>query len=186
MLTLRAHMVGLVGMGLLAAVASSAGTDAPAANPPLKVLQHWNLGGAGGWDYLSLDSSGRRLFLSRTTRVEVVDTQSGKIIGTIADTNGIHGVALAEDLKRGYASNGKSDSVTVFDLDTLKTLKEVPVSGHNPDAILYEPVGKHVFTFNGRSKNVTVLDANSLAVVTTLPVPDKVVTTAKLLASSTV
>jgi len=173
MLTLRAHMVGLVGMGLLAAVASSAGTDAPAANPPLKVLQHWNLGGAGGWDYLSLDSSGRRLFLSRTTRVEVVDTQSGKIIGTIADTNGIHGVALAEDLKRGYASNGKSDSVTVFDLDTLKTLKEVPVSGHNPDAILYEPVGKHVFTFNGRSKNVTVLDANSLAVVTTLPVPDK-------------
>jgi YVTN family beta-propeller protein len=91
----------------------------------------------------------------------------------IPDTKGVHGIALADDLKRGYTSNGKGDSVTVFDLDTLKVIKEVPVSGHNPDAILYDPALKHVFTFNGRSKDVTVLDASSLTVVATLPVPDR-------------
>jgi YVTN family beta-propeller protein len=85
----------------------------------------------------------------------------------------VHGIALDEASNRGYTSNGKGDSVTMFDLTTLKAIKEAPVSGHNPDAILYEPTGKHVFTFNGKSKDVTVLDATSLAVVATLPVPDK-------------
>jgi YVTN family beta-propeller protein len=103
----------------------------------------------------------------------VVDTGSGKVIGTIPNTLGVHGIALAEDLKRGYASNGKADSVTVFDLETLQVIREVKLAAHNPDAILYEPVGKHVFTFNGKSKDVTVLDASSLAVVATFAVPDK-------------
>jgi len=137
------------------------------------VIQRWALGGEGGWDYLTLDRAGARLFISRGTRVDVVDTASGKLLGSIPDTNGVHGIALAEDLKRGYTSNGKGDSVTEFDLDTLKVIKEAPVPGHNPDAILYEPTGKHVFTFNGRSKDVTILDAMTLNVVGRLPVPDK-------------
>jgi YVTN family beta-propeller protein len=167
-------IIGLIGQGVLLALGSggAAAAAAPAAQD-LEVLQHWKLGGVGGWDYLTLDAAGQRLFLSRATHVDVVNTDSGKIVGTIPNTEGVHGIALAEDLNRGYTSNGRADSVTAFDLATLKVIKEVPVSGHNPDAILYEPTGKHVFTFNGKSKDVTVLDATSLAVVATLPVPDK-------------
>jgi YVTN family beta-propeller protein len=173
MYLLNTGIARLVGTGLLVGFIAGGSAESAAADPSLKVLQHWNLGGAGGWDYLTLDSTAQRLFLSRGTRVDVVDTGSGKLIGAIPDTNGVHGIALAEDLKRGFTSNGKADSVTVFDFDTLKVIKVVPVSGHNPDAILYDPQGKHVFTFNGRSKDVTVLDAVNLTVVATLPVPDK-------------
>jgi len=156
------------------AIATLAGAAAGAsADSTWTVLDRWTVGGTGGWDYLTFDSPGNRLFMSRATHVDVLDTRSGKIIGTIPDTEGVHGIALAGNLHRGFTSNGKSDSVTAFDLDSLKTIKRAPVSGHNPDAILYEPAGKHVFTFNGRSKDVTVLDADTLAVVRTLPVPDK-------------
>ncbi|MEP6546995.1 MAG: YncE family protein [Gammaproteobacteria bacterium] len=162
------------GMTLIAisCFAHSAVQSAPA-DVSFSVVQRWTLGGAGGWDYLTLDAAGNRLFVSRSTRVDVVDTRSGKVVGTIQNTNGVHGIALAEDLGRGYTSNGRADSVTVFDLATLKTLKEAQIPGHNPDAILYEPSGKHIWTFNGRSKDVTVLDAESLKVVRTLSVPDK-------------
>jgi YVTN family beta-propeller protein len=153
----------------LAATAMSASAQADSA---MQVLQQWKIGGAGGWDYLTADSA-HRLFLSRGTEVDVVDTQSGRVLGTIANTQGVHGIALAPDLHRGFTSNGRADSVTVFDLDSLKTIQEVKVPGHNPDAILYEPKGKHVFTFDGRSKDVTVLDAATLALIATLPVPDK-------------
>ncbi len=155
-----------------AASASGARVESAASRTVWSVQQQWILGGVGGWDYLTLDNDGR-LFISRATRVDVVDIHIGKVIGTIPNTNGVHGIALAADLKRGFTSNGKADSVTAFDLDTLKALKEAPVSGNNPDAILYDAAGKHIFTFNGKSKNVSVLDAVSLAVVATLPVPDK-------------
>jgi DNA-binding beta-propeller fold protein YncE len=145
---------------------------AAAAAPKMEVLQHWKLGGAGGWDYLTLDDKGR-LFISRSTRVDVVNAVSGKIIGTIPDTQGVHGIALADALNRGFTSNGRANTVTAFDLATLKIIQEAKVSGRNPDAILYEPAGKHVFTFNGASKDATVLDAASLVVVATLPMPDK-------------
>jgi YVTN family beta-propeller protein len=163
-------IVGLIGQGVLLGVAGAA-----AATPAQDwaVVQRWKTGGAGSWDYLTLDAAGQRLFLSRSDHVDVVNTDSGKIIGTIPNTQGVHGIALDEASNRGYTSNGRGDSVTVFDLASLKVVKEGPVSGHNPDAILYEPTGKHVFTFNGKSKDVTVLDATSLAVVATLPVPDK-------------
>jgi YVTN family beta-propeller protein len=144
-----------------------------AAAPSMEVLQSWKLGGAGGWDYLTLDSAKKRLFISRATRVDVVSVESGKLIGSIPDTEGVHGIALAPALNRGFTSNGRANSVTVFNLDTLKVIQEVKVPGRNPDAILYEPSGKHVFTFNGASKDVTVLDASSLAVIATIPVPDK-------------
>ena len=152
-----------------------AGVRAAATQPVagMSVVQSWKLGGAGGWDYLTLDSSGQRLFISRSTRVDVVNTASGAVMGTIPDTAGVHGIALAEDLKRGYTTNGKADSVTVFDLGTLEVIQETKIAAHNPDAILYEPVGKHVFTFNGKSKDFTVFDASSLALLATVPVPDK-------------
>jgi YVTN family beta-propeller protein len=155
------------------AIVALAGTAGARAGSTWTVLDRWTVGGAGGWDYLTFDSPGNRLFMSRATRVDVLDTRSGKIIGTIPDTEGVHGIALAGNLHRGFTSNGKSDSVTAFDLDSLNIIKRAPVSGHNPDAILYEPAGKHVFTFNGRSKDVTVLDADTLAIVRTLPVPNK-------------
>jgi DNA-binding beta-propeller fold protein YncE len=173
MLRIHATTADRIVMSLLVTLATIAPIYHVQADTKPTVQSEWKLGGAGGWDYLTLDSSGARLFLSRATRVDVVDTRTGKIIGSIDNTNGVHGIALADDLARGYTSNGKADSVTVFDLNTLKTIKEVPVSGHNPDAILYDPVGKHVFTFNGHSKDATVLDASTLALIVTLPLPDK-------------
>ena len=162
-----------VGLGFLIGLSTSVLGHAASADPSMEVMQRWKLGGAGGWDYLTLDSATHRLFISRATRVDVIDTQSGQVLGTVADTQGVHGIALAPDLHRGFTSNGKGDSITVFDLDSLKTIREVKIPAHNPDAILYEPSGKHVFTFNGKSKDVTVLDASTLAVVATIPVPDK-------------
>jgi YVTN family beta-propeller protein len=173
MLSLRMMIANALGVVVLATSAQAARLQEAKADSTFAIIDQWHLGGSGGWDYLTVDGRGTRLFLSRATHVDVVDTQTGKIVGTIPNTNGVHGIALAEDLRRGYASNGKGDSVTVFDLDTLKTVKEAPVSGHNPDAILFDPVGKHIFTFNGRSKDVTVLDASTFATVATLPVPDK-------------
>jgi YVTN family beta-propeller protein len=161
-----------LGVVLALAVAATVPVSAAHADSGMQVLQRWKLGGAGGWDYLTLDSM-HRLFLSRGTQVDVVDTQTGKVVGSIPNTQGVHGIALAPDLHRGFTSNGRADSVTVFDLDTLKTLQEVKVPAHNPDCIVYDAAGRHVFTFNGRSKDVTVLDASTLAVVATIPVPDK-------------
>jgi len=167
-----ATIIRSAGLGLIAALVAGTAGSAPV-NSDLQVLQRWKVGGAGTWDYLTLDAAGKRLFVSRSTRVDVISTDSGKVIGTIPNTLGVHGIALAEDTKRGYTSNGKADSVTVFDSDSLAVIREVKLAAHNPDAILYEPVGKHIFTFNGKSKDVTVLDASSLEVVATLAVPDK-------------
>src|SRR5579859_7281433 len=156
-------------------IGSGDGVHAVAAQPvpDMKIVERWKLGGAGGWDYLALDSSGQRLFVSHGTRVEVVNTASGAVIGSIPDTLGVYGIAFAPDLKRGYTTNGKADSVTVFDLGTLKVIQETKIAAHNPDAILYEPAGRHLFTFNGRSRDFTVFDASSLALLATVPLPDK-------------
>jgi YVTN family beta-propeller protein len=165
----RTRRIIASGLGIALAALVTAGARADSG---LQVVQRWKIGGGGGWDYLTVDAA-HRLFLSRGTQVDVVDTKTGTVIGTIPNTQGVHGIALAPDLHRGFTSNGRADSVTAFDLDTLKTLQEMKVPGHNPDSILYEPKGKHVFTFDGRSKDVTVLDATTLAVVTTIAVPDK-------------
>lgn len=170
--TLNAY-VGVAAFASLCATVQPAAATAASGNTAMSVVDHWKLGGSGGWDYLTLDSSGEKLFVSRGTRVDVVSTKTGKIIGSIPDTDGVHGIALAEDLRRGYTSNGKADSVTAFDLDTLKPILTMKIPGHNPDAIVYDAAGKHIFTFNGKSKDVTVLAASSLQVLATLPVPDK-------------
>jgi DNA-binding beta-propeller fold protein YncE len=165
------RMAAMTGIVLCAAHLAQAGTAPQGA--ALRILDRWQLSGADGWDYLTLDSSGQRLYVARATRVEVIDTRSGKQAGRIQNTAGVHGIALAEDLNRGYASNGQANSVTVFSLDKLETIMEAPIPGKNPDAILYEQGTKRIFTFNGRSHDISVLDAGSLAVIATLALPGK-------------
>ena len=137
-----------------------------------KVADRVKLGGEGGWDYLYYDKDGKRLFITRGTHVMVVDTNSLKVTGDIPDLSGIHGVALAPEFGRGFVSNGGDNTVTIFDLKTLKKLDGVKV-GERPDAILYDPFTKHVFTFNARSKDSTVVDAASGKVVGTVPLDGK-------------
>ncbi|HET7205309.1 MAG TPA: YncE family protein [Terriglobales bacterium] len=136
------------------------------------VVNTYKLGGEGGWDYLTLDSSARRLYISRATHVIVVDPDNGKQIGDIADTPGVHGIALAPELNRGFTSNGRENTVSIFDLATLKTLNKIKV-GENPDAILYDPSSKRVFTFNGRSADSSAIDAASGKVLGTIKLDGK-------------
>jgi YVTN family beta-propeller protein len=117
------------------------------------------LGGSGFWDYLTSDSAHHRLFISRGTHVIVVDTKTYKVIGDIPDTEGVHGVALAPELNRGFASDGRTSQVTIFDLKTLKTIGTVKTTGQGPDCILYDPASQRVFTFNGHSDSSTAIDA---------------------------
>jgi len=138
-----------------------------------QVKQKYVLGGDGGWDYLTFDAAGKRLFISRGTHVMVVDPYKGSVVGDIPDTAGVHGIALAQDLGKGFTSNGRENSVTVFDLKTLKQTNKIKIDGENPDAILYDPSSKRVFTFNGRSKNATVIDATNDKVVATIPLDGK-------------
>src|SRR6266550_3271354 len=130
-----------------------------------RVIKTYKLGGDGGWDYLTFDGSSRRLFISRATHVMVIDADSGKSVGDIPDTPGVHGIALATDLGRGYISNGREGSVSIFDLKTLALISKVKGVGENPDSILFDPATKRVFTFNGRSNNSTVIDAATGAIV---------------------
>ncbi|HEY6303738.1 MAG TPA: YncE family protein [Terriglobales bacterium] len=150
-LTLLATVVTLV--------VASAGAD-------YKVVKTWKLGGDGGWDYLTADSAGHRLFIARATRVMVIDTESGKQVGEIPDTAGVHGIALDYEIGRGFTSNGREDTVSVFDLKSLAVEKKIKV-GSGPDAILYDPFSKRVFTFNGKGqdRSATAIDASKGEVV---------------------
>jgi YVTN family beta-propeller protein len=154
---------------LLTAAAAPAADTSPLPPPDYTVSRGWPLGGAGGWDYLALEASGARLFISRGDRVDVVETVSGKPVGSIPHTLGVHGIAFAPALMRGFTSNGRSDTVSVFELDSLRVIQEVPVSGKKPDAILYEPRSNHIITANGESNDLSVLDAGALQVVATIP-----------------
>ena len=138
-----------------------------AAGPGYKVINTYKVGGDGGWDYLTADSAARRLYISRATHVIVLDLDSGKTVGDIADTPGVHGIALAPDLGRGFVSNGREGTVSIFDMKTLATSSKVKV-GDNPDAILYDPATKRVFTFNGRSQDSTAIDATNGKVLGTI------------------
>jgi DNA-binding beta-propeller fold protein YncE len=139
-----------------------------ASSPPYSVVSKWTLGGEGGWDYVALDPAGARLFVTRGTRVDVVATGTGQIIGTIPGTIGIHGVAFAPELNRGFTSNGKSNTVTAFAMDSLNIVAEIAVTGLKPDAIFYDGRHRRVFTLNGNSRNATVIDAVSLGAVATI------------------
>ena len=154
-----------------AAAAAPAADTSPLPAPVYTVSRSWPLAGTGGWDYLALEASGARLFISRGDRVDVVETVSGKLAGTIPNTAGVHGIAFAPALKRGFTSNGRADTVSVFELDTLRLIREVPVSGRKPDAILYEPRQNHIITANGESANLSVLDAATLQLAATVALP---------------
>ncbi|MGO9260529.1 MAG: YncE family protein [Bryobacteraceae bacterium] len=125
-----------------------------------KVLNKIKIGGTGGWDYTAVDSAAGRIYASHGNVVEVVDVNAGKVVGQIQQLHGVHGIAIATDLGKGFISNGQSNSVTVFDLKSLEKTGE-PATGQNPDAICYEPMTKRVFTFNGRSSDSTAIDAKT-------------------------
>src|ERR1039457_985691 len=143
-----------------------------AAGPGYKVVNTYKVGGDGGWDYLTADAAARRLYISRGTHVIVLDLDSGKSVGDIADTPGVHGIALAPELGRGFTSNGREGTVSIFDLKTLATSSKIKV-GENPDAILYDPATKRVFTFNGRSQDATAVDAVNGTVLGTIKLDGK-------------
>jgi len=128
--------------------------------------------GDGGWDYLSVDSPNHRLYVSHATKVVVIDTGSDAIVGEIADTPGVHGIAVAPGLKRAFTSNGRENKVGVVDLATLKISAKIDTET-NPDAILYEPAHQEVYAFNGRGKSATVIAATTGKVVATIPLGGK-------------
>jgi DNA-binding beta-propeller fold protein YncE len=136
------------------------------------LLKKIPLGGEGGWDYLTFDSPTRRLFISRSTKVIVLDVDSGKVVGEIPNTEGVHGVALAPNLGRGFTSNGRAGTITIFDLKTLQTIGSAQ-AGINPDAIVYDPASKRVFAMNGRSSNSTAIDAATGSVAGTIALAGK-------------
>jgi DNA-binding beta-propeller fold protein YncE len=150
----------------------AAGLTAAAKPPSLDLLRTFKVGGEGRWDYINLDAEAGRLFVPRSTRVMVLDLD-GHLKGEIPGTAGVHGVAFSRELDRGWTSNGQANTVTVFKLSSLEVLKVVATNGENPDAILYEPATKRVFTFNGRGKNATVIDAATSEVIGSIPMGGK-------------
>ena len=136
------------------------------------LLKRIEVGGEGGWDYLTVDSAAHRLYVSHATRVVVIDLDKGSIVGEIPDTKGVHGIAIAPELGRGFTSNGMLANVTIFDLKTLKVLGQVK-TGMNPDAIIYDPASRRVFAFNGRSADATAIDAATGTVAGTIALGGK-------------
>jgi DNA-binding beta-propeller fold protein YncE len=129
--------------------------------------------GDGGWDYLNVDEVNGRIFVSHGTVAQAIDIKTGKLAGTISDTKGIHGIAIANDLNKGFTSNGRDSSVTIFNLKTLEVITKIFVTGRNPDAILYDSFSKRVFTFNGGANNSTVIDAKENKVIGTIALDGK-------------
>lgn len=125
------------------------------------------IGGAGQWDYLSVDVAARRLYVSHQSKVEVIDIDAGKKVGEVLNTAGVHGIAVAPQLNKGFTSNGSTNDVTVFDLKTLQAIGQPIKVGTNPDAILFEPISSRVLAFNARSNNISIIDTKTSAVVAT-------------------
>jgi len=147
---------------------SFVGVSVPAlADSGYSVIKKIPIAGQGSFDYLTVDVEGRRLYVSHGTQVEVLDVDSGAIVGKIENTLGVHGIAIAPELGRGFVSNGQSSTVTIFDLKTLKAIGDVP-TGKKPDAIIYDPATSRVFAFSGGSNSVTVIEAKDGKVAGTI------------------
>jgi DNA-binding beta-propeller fold protein YncE len=153
---LSAQLVRVAVVGLVTAAA---------AGPGYHLVSKVVLGGSGGWDYVSFDSASGRLFVTHGSHVDVIDASSGGTVGAIVHTDGVHGVAIADALGRGFTSNGRTASVTVFDLRTLATIGTVTGTGADPDAIVYDPATQRVFTFDADSNTATAIDARVGVVV---------------------
>jgi YVTN family beta-propeller protein len=158
---------------LAVAALAAAGAAAQAQATNYHVASKVKLGREGGWDYLIVDTAGHRVFMSRGTHTLVVDAKTDSVVGDIQDTPGVHGIAFAYDLGRGYTSNGRDSSITVFDLKTLAPVARVHTSGVNPDAIVYDDFSHRVFAFNGRSGDATAIDAATNTVAGTVPLGGK-------------
>ena len=157
-------------LALAGLLSTSSWAAAPATNT-YKVTQQYALGGAGSWDYLTLDSASHHLFIARDNRVMVVDTGSGKVVKEIPGMQHAHGVALVSGLQRAYVSNGRGDNVSVVDLDTFKVIGHIAVSGKNPDAIIYDGATAHVLAMNGDSNNISVIDPKSAKELASIALP---------------
>jgi hypothetical protein len=168
--------IGLASLALAAmflCISSNSLSAVPAPGPSgYKVIKTVPLGGEGGWDYVYVDSAARRVYISRGTHTVVIDADTYAVVGDIPDTQGVHGIAIATDLGRGFTSNGRADNVTIFDLKTLKPIGTVKTDA-NPDAIVYDGASKRVFTFNGRGKNTTAINAGDGTVAGTLALGGK-------------
>jgi DNA-binding beta-propeller fold protein YncE len=166
---MRLPLFGLIALGFLSVGWSSSAEIQPSAYHVVKKIP---LGEEGGWDYLSMDSEARRLYITRMDRVIVMDADTGQIVGKVANTPGIHGVALVPKLNKGYSSNGRESTVTVFDLKTLEEKARIKV-GQRPDAIIYDPASERVFTFNAGSKDATAIDVAKDKVAGSVPLGGK-------------
>jgi DNA-binding beta-propeller fold protein YncE len=144
-----------------------------AQQPVYHVVARVRLPGEGGWDYLTVDTTAHRLYASRGTHVAVVDLDRDSLVGDIPNTLGVHGIVVLRDLNRGFTSNGRDSTVTVFDLKTLAAVNSIKVTGRNPDAIAYEPKSRRLFTFNGGSANTTAIDPRSGKILGTLDLGGK-------------
>ena len=142
------------------------------ADGPYHFIKEIPISGEGGWDYLTVDSAAKRLYVSHATEVVVVDLATDKVIGTIADTPGVHGIAVAHKMNRAFVSNGRGTNVSVVDLASLQTVAQVDTE-KNPDCILFDPGSKEVYAFNGRSGSATAIDAESDKVIATIPLGGK-------------
>ena len=174
--TLAGPRRALAFVSLVAAMAGALPLDTFAqlpANVPgasgYRLAATWKPGGEGGWDYLAFDPQAHRLYVTRTDRVQVIDGDQGTVIGEVPGLEGGHGVALAPEFNRGFATSGRSGTVVVFDLKTLQPIGKPVAVGKKPDAIIYEPLTKHVFAFNGESADASVIDAATAKVVATIP-----------------
>jgi YVTN family beta-propeller protein len=154
------------------ALAIGAPEIAKCAEGDYRVVKTISVGGDEGWDYVAVDSAARRVYVSHGSHVVVLDADSGKVVGDIPDTQGVHGIAIASDAGRGFTSNGRANTVTVFDLKTLKSEGTVK-TGTNPDAIVYDPATKRVFTMNGRSQDTTAINVADNSVAATLALGGK-------------
>jgi DNA-binding beta-propeller fold protein YncE len=158
------------------------GSSSLIAQSNYKLANKIHIEGDGGWDYLSVDEVNGRIFVSHATIAQAIDIKTGKLAGTIPDTKGIHGIAIANDLNKGFTSNGRDSSLTVFNLRTLEVIKKIKVTGQNPDAILYDSFTKRIFTGNGRSASFSVIDAVNDKEIGVIPLdgkPEAIVTDGK-------
>jgi DNA-binding beta-propeller fold protein YncE len=162
--------LGFVALALVLSIISPG--RLPAAENPYRFIAKIDVGGEGGWDYASVDSAARRLYVTHGTRIVVIDMDKNAVVGEITDTPGVHGFAIAPELGLGFSSNGMENKASIVDLKTLQTKSKVD-TGANPDAILFDPGLKEVYTFNGRGSSATVFEAASGKAVTTIPLPGK-------------
>jgi len=136
-------------------------------------INKWKIDGDGGWDLLAVDENAQTLYISHGNIVQAINIKTSQVRGAIPDTKGVHAIALAPDLGKGFISDGRDTAVTIFKLSDLSVIDKIRVTGTNPDAILYDPFSHKVFAFNGKSNNATVIEATSGKILATIPLDGK-------------